>query len=137
METYNSVIETKLESDVSKDTTDMSEEVLKDVHPTQSEDDKEKTQQGKKELIQSKKQTEHNQHEPKVTPLDSNVQAGCKTLQPSKITPLLFTELFFKQEPFLLKKRQGKKIEKKVFYCNKKKKILIAEDGFDPSTSGL
>ena len=99
METYSSVIETKLENEVSKDTTDMKEEVLKNVHPTQSEDDEEKTQQGnenKQELIQSKKQTEHNQHEDKLTSLDSNIQAGCKNLQEasSKITFLLFAELF-------------------------------------------
>lgn len=84
----------------------MSEEVLKDVHPTQSEDEEVKKQQGYEntmELTQSKIQTEHNQHEAKLTPLDSNIQAGCKPLQQvsSKITLLLFTELFFKQEQFL------------------------------------
>ena len=105
METYNSVTETKLESEVSKDTTDMSEEVLRDLHPTQSEDE-EKTQQGNEnsmELMQSKIQTDHNQHEAKLTPLDSNIQPGSKSLQQvsSKITSLLFTELFFKQKRFL------------------------------------
>lgn len=101
METYNLVTETKLESEVSKDTTDMSEEVL-----TQSEDE-EKTQQGNEnsmELMQSKIQTDHNQHEAKLTPLDSsNIQPDSKSLQQvsSKITSLLFTELFFKQERFL------------------------------------
>lgn len=106
METYNSVTETKLESEVSKDTTDMSEEVLRDLHPTQSEDE-EKTQQGNEnsmELMQSKIQTDHNQREAKVTPLDSsNIQPDSKSLQQvsSKITSLLFTELFFKQKRFL------------------------------------
>lgn len=105
METYNSVTETKLESEVSKDTTDMSEEVLRDLHPTQSEDE-EKTQQGNEnsmELMQSKIQIDHKQHEAKLTPLDNNIQPGSKSLQQvsSKITSLLFTELFFKQERFL------------------------------------